>query len=72
MENGIVKNWNDMEKIYQHTFANELKTNAERHPILLTEAPMNPKRNRDAAAQILFETFNVPAMYTSIQAVLAL
>lgn len=33
---------------------------------------MNPRTNRDTAAQILFETFNVPALYTSIQAVLSL
>lgn len=33
---------------------------------------MNPRGNRDTAAQILFETFNVPALYTSIQAVLSL
>ena len=42
------------------------------HPVLLTEAPLNPRQNRDTAAQILFETFNVPALYTSIQAVLSL
>ena len=33
---------------------------------------MNPRSNRDRAAQVLFETFNVPALYTSIQAVLSL
>lgn len=33
---------------------------------------MNPRSNRETAAQILFETFNVPALYTSIQAVLSL
>jgi centractin len=38
----------------------------------LTEPPLNPRSNRDTAAQILFETFNVPALYTSIQAVLSL
>src|SRR3984885_5091320 len=44
----------------------------EQHPVLLTEPPLNPRSNRDTAAQILFETFNVPALYTSIQAVLSL
>jgi actin-related protein len=33
---------------------------------------LNPRENRDVAAQILFETFNVPALYTSVQAVLSL
>jgi len=42
------------------------------HPVLLTEPPLNPRDNRDTAAQILFETFNVPALYTSVQAVLSL
>ena len=45
---------------------------AAQHPVLLTEPPLNPRSNRDTAAQILFETFNVPALHTSIQAVLSL
>ncbi|CAA6656449.1 unnamed protein product [Spirodela intermedia] len=54
IEHGIVSNWDDMEKIWHHTFYNELRA------------------NREKMTQIMFETFNVPAMYVAIQAVLSL
>ena len=72
LEHGIVTDWDEMEKIWAYVYDEGLKTLSEEHPVLLTEPPLNPRSNRDTAAQILFETFNVPALYTSIQAVLSL
>jgi len=72
IEHGIVTNWDDMEKIWHHTFCNELRVAPEEHPVLLTEPPLNPKSNREKAIEIMFDVFHTPATYVSIQAVLSL
>ena len=72
MEHGIVTNWDDMEQIWHQVFYNELRADPAAQPILMTEAPLNPRANREKMAEIMFEKFNFPAMYVSVPAVLSL
>lgn len=72
LENGIVKNWEYMSKIWHYTFYTELKKDPELQPVLLTEAPLNPKQNREKMIQTFFEEFKVPSFFVFTQAVLAL
>jgi len=69
---GMIEEWDDMKKIWQHTFYNELREQPSDHPVMLTEAPLNPKSNREQMCKIMFEEYEVPSMYIQIQAVLSL
>ncbi|TFF99428.1 MAG: actin, cytoplasmic 2 [Promethearchaeota archaeon] len=72
VEHGIIEDWTAMEKIWHYTFYTDLRTDPSEHPALLTEAPLNPRKNREKMAEIMFETFNIPALYVAMQAVLSL
>ena len=42
-ENGVVNNWDDMEKIWCHIFTHELRVDPVEHNVLITDNPMNFK-----------------------------
>ena len=71
IENGVTTNWDDMERLWHQTYQ-QLNVGSEEHPVLLTEAPLNPKEHRNKMLEIMFEKFNVPALHVSIPGVLSL
>lgn len=72
LERGYVTDWEDMERIWYHTFYNELRVAPEQHPVLLAQTSFSSKACREKATQIMFETFKIPSFYLANQAVLAL
>jgi len=57
---------------YNYTFFDRLKIDPTEHKIMLTEAAMNPKKNREALVETMFETYRFDGVHCSIQAVLTL
>lgn len=72
IECGKVVNWDDMEKVWHHMFYNELRISPDEKPVLLSQPPQNPHADKERITQIMFETFDVPAMYLAEQAALAI
>eukprot|EP00658_Telonema_sp_P-2_P018494 TRINITY_DN17260_c0_g1_i1.p1 TRINITY_DN17260_c0_g1~~TRINITY_DN17260_c0_g1_i1.p1 ORF type:complete len:375 (+),score=80.10 TRINITY_DN17260_c0_g1_i1:33-1157(+) len=74
IEKGMISNWEDMEHVWHHTFFHEIRVNPSDDIgcVLLTEAPLNAKEKREKMIQVMFESFNVPASFIAMQAVLEL
>ena len=72
IERGVVIDWENMEKIWNHSFYNELQVSPEEYAVLLSVAPLISNSNREKMIQIMFESFNTPAMFIAIQEVLSL
>ncbi|MES1911491.1 MAG: Actin-related protein 2 [Cercozoa sp. M6MM] len=72
VENGIVKNWEDMQHLWDYTFNERLQITPSNHKVLLTEPPMNPTQNRIKFMEHMFETYGFQAAKVVIQAILVL
>lgn len=72
MENGIVRNWDDMLHVWDYTFNEKLQVDTKECKVLLTEPPMNPMKNREKMIEVMFEKYQCAGVYIAIQAVLTL
>nr|XP_013006431.1 actin-2-like [Cavia porcellus] len=69
---GDVTSWDNLEKIWHHSFYQVLNIPPEEYPLMMTEPPLNSTSTRERVCQILFETFGVPALSLVNQGVLSL
>lgn len=72
LEHGIIEDWDAWEKLISYTYYNKLGIHPDQRPVLLTEAPYSPDKNREKMAELMFETFDVPSLYIETQALLSL
>ena len=72
MEHGIIQNWEDMTHLWNYTFDEKLRVDPRGRKVMLTEPPMNPKKNREKMVQVMFEEYGFGGVYVAIQAVLTL
>lgn len=72
IKEGVINNWDDIERMWQHSIYKLMRVEPSEHNFLLTEPPINPPENREQMAEIMFETFNAKGLYIGVQAVLAL
>jgi actin-related protein 2 len=75
IDNGIIKDWDMMEKLWEHGIYDKLgvvKENVPNMQILLSEAPKNPKLNREKMAEIMFEKFGFGSLRIIAQALLSM
>ncbi|CAH1262884.1 ACTB [Branchiostoma lanceolatum] len=72
MQDGSVKNWRDLEEVWDYVTRSELGKSLGDRPVIVTETMAMPREQRERHLQVLFETFDVPAVFLVQQAAMAL
>ncbi|MBD3186003.1 hypothetical protein GF325_04160 [Candidatus Bathyarchaeota archaeon] len=69
---GQVMDWNAFYEVLNHAFYNVLRVDTREHPIIYSEAILNPANLREHLAKVFFETFQTDAVVIFPSAVMAL
>ncbi|XP_030071239.1 actin-like protein 7A [Microcaecilia unicolor] len=72
VRHGIVVDWECLQEIWEYIFLNKMKILPEEHAVLVSDPPLSPTTNREKYAEMMFETFNLPAMHIAYQSRLSM
>ncbi|KAL0490052.1 actin [Acrasis kona] len=71
IERGVITSWGDMEKVWSHAL-NSVGVPVEDYPVLITDALLDLKFNREEMFSIMFDKFNAMSLYVAYHADLTL
>ncbi|XP_039763867.1 actin-2-like [Pararge aegeria] len=72
INNGMVTNWDEMEKLLHHIFYRELHVAPEESQILVAMHPLIGKSDKERIAEILFESFAINSLHLATSSALVL
>ncbi|KAM9206653.1 actin-like protein 7B [Dugong dugon] len=72
LKHGIVVDWDCVQNIWEYIFHTAMKILPEEHAVLVSDPPLSPSSNREKYAELLFETFSIPAMHVTSQSLLSI
>jgi actin-like protein 6A len=70
VKNGEIVDWDLLEKTWEHAMTRYMKADIKESPVLIAEKPYNPPSARQQMTELMFETFDAPAVFISKDAVL--
>jgi actin-like protein 6A len=68
--NGVISNWDHIERLVDHAYSNRLGIKSEDHPILMAEIPYQSRQAREQMVSLLFDKFKAPAVFLAKSPVL--
>ncbi|XP_005382818.1 PREDICTED: actin-like protein 7B [Chinchilla lanigera] len=72
LKHGVVVDWDCVQSIWEYIFHTAMKICPEEHPVLVSDSPLSSSSSREKYAELLFETFSIPAMHVTSQALLSI
>ena len=68
---GYIENQETFELMINHVYSKSLKIESKEHPVLFSEPGIHNKENRSLLCQIMFEKFEIPAIFVCKNPVLS-
>ncbi len=71
VKDGLISDWDAYESIWRYSLDRYTRADSRETPMIIAEKPYNPPENRLKLTELMFERFNIPALFVAKDAVLA-